>query len=58
MGRTEGGKDMLIDHVPEIVAGILKAHAEGLAFGLKKGFELARKYPDAENIQEAINKIE
>ena len=49
---------MLIDHIPEIVAGILKAHAEGLAFGLKKGFELARKYPDAENVQEAINKTE
>ena len=47
---------MPIDHVLEIVAGIIKAHAEGLSTGLKKGFELARKYPDAENIQEAINK--
>ena len=49
---------MLIDHVPAIVGGIIKAHAEGLAIGLKRGFELARKYPDAENLQEAINKIE
>ena len=47
---------MLIDYVPKIVAGIIEAHAEGLSMGLRKGFELARKYPDARNVQEAINK--
>ena len=47
---------MLIDFMPRIIAGVIKAHAEGLAMGLRKGFELACKYPDAKNVQEAINK--